>query len=1164
MDRKSPNFSSSGESNTQTLLTLGTVILLLALCGSAFAFTQLWKKTGDAEKDLTSQEETLAEFNKRLEESEKAILGETTANEDNNEDGVIDEKDIIEDEEEGDKTNNEEFINQYFTTNYLNLADNSVSTNIIQDGQVLYNDLGLDVIDGSKIIDNSITYIDIFDGAGSNLDSDMLDGHDSSYFMPKDTDLWVDEDGDTMTDDLIMTEEADIIARGVLYNDSTNCFGSLISVTTALETISCPVVIDDNLLVTGNSEIFGDETVYGKLYANDDVFLGDGNEDRVTIFGPISSGDGQAVTVQDNHGLLVTKRNNPSTYLFSVDGTGLAIFYNDAVPKENLQYSLGLSDKRWLNIYAGDIYSDCYNTTNGSHYCDNAYITGTLEVNGNTDLNSDLNVDGNATVNGTGVIHGVFTVNDNTFLNGNLVVSNPSATTVVRFGDNSVTGNELTFRSADWGNALQSDGNLTISTLNNEHILLNPGNGEIRVFSDVVPNYGGSESYDIGKSDRKFDNVYANFFNGNVLGCLTTLGGSSYCDSAYVTGSLEVLGDVNLRSNATVDGDFNALSNVKLGDASTDSIELQGTIQNSSTTNGGQVFVNDRLVVTNTIGSGESNPLIIKDEEGLFVETYTASTPLLHVNGTTGNTTVFGGLEVLGNGHFYNDLTVDGMIYGDVTGNVYTSLGEGSVAFEDSFGKLTGDNANLFFDDANNRLGIGTSTPQEELDVNGEIALEGMKILEKVTTTNDKLYFGGTGIDEYHFESNGGNFVIGNSSTNRVFAGRPADGFLIYRANNQYLSFMNNSASGRGYNLRVEDGDFIIQTHDNFNQASQAVRFVIDNQTGNVLIGDGYGTSGLTIDQNGNLAMNGNLTVDGSATFGGGYSDSGVTIEQDGDVLMNGKLTVDGSIDPTDIVLTPKNDGDIAIDVKETGGTSVFTVNENGEVNIADDLNVQGEIITNGNMTINAQLTVNDLIVTGNANISRVNNDLIPLVNNVYNLGTTTNRWANLFVTAIELNGQDLSTLIANISTDIGTLRTDVNNLRTDVNTLRADVDLLRTDVDTLRVDVDALTGRITTVEGDILDHETRISTIENSSYEGYLVCAGNAFLANPVNCVITAPAGRTFKSITAVPVGTGTGLSIQFVSNPSGLSSVNVRIYSNIPAVGQPVNGIMYSATLN
>jgi hypothetical protein len=54
---------------------------------------------------------------------------------------------------------------------------------------------------------------------------------------------------------------------------------------------------------------------------------------------------------------------------------------------------------------------------------------------------------------------------------------------------------------------------------------------------------------------------------------------------------------------------------------------------------------------------------------------------------------------------------------GAAIGSVVTSATEGSVLFAGAAGVLAQDNANLFWDDTNNRLGIGTATPAVDLSV---------------------------------------------------------------------------------------------------------------------------------------------------------------------------------------------------------------------------------------------------------------------------------------------------------------------------------------------------------------------------------------------------------------------------------------------------------------
>jgi len=55
-------------------------------------------------------------------------------------------------------------------------------------------------------------------GSGSGLDADLLDGQDSSDFMPVTTDNWVNTTGDTMTGDLVVN--ADFHATGITHDSS--------------------------------------------------------------------------------------------------------------------------------------------------------------------------------------------------------------------------------------------------------------------------------------------------------------------------------------------------------------------------------------------------------------------------------------------------------------------------------------------------------------------------------------------------------------------------------------------------------------------------------------------------------------------------------------------------------------------------------------------------------------------------------------------------------------------------------------------------------------------------------------------------------------------------------------------------------------------------------
>ena len=63
-------------------------------------------------------------------------------------------------------------------------------------------------------------------------------------------------------------------------------------------------------------------------------------------------------------------------------------------------------------------------------------------------------------------------------------------------------------------------------------------------------------------------------------------------------------------------------------------------------------------------------------------------------------------------------IAVSSLAYTGVTG-----LTAGSVIFASSTGALTQDNSNFFWDDANNRLGVGTTTPNQKLTVYGNLSV---------------------------------------------------------------------------------------------------------------------------------------------------------------------------------------------------------------------------------------------------------------------------------------------------------------------------------------------------------------------------------------------------------------------------------------------------------
>lgn len=171
----------------------------------------------------------------------------------------------------------------------------------------------------------------------------------------------------------------------------------------------------------------------------------------------------------------------------------------------------------------------------------------------------------------------------------------------------------------------------------------------------------------------------------------------------------------------------------------TESAQIPGIDVSGDTIMGGNLTVNSHsnLNTLNTTGDLTVGGNLTTLGTSTFQNNITANTNL-HVNSnltTNGNLVLVGSANMHGavfntstnnNGRFYiNDNTqitgslfVDGTIHGSVSGTINPNFTPGSVVFQGSSG-LSQNNANLFWDNTNNRLGIGTNVPAYGLDITG-------------------------------------------------------------------------------------------------------------------------------------------------------------------------------------------------------------------------------------------------------------------------------------------------------------------------------------------------------------------------------------------------------------------------------------------------------------
>ncbi len=126
----------------------------------------------------------------------------------------------------------------------------------------------------------------------------------------------------------------------------------------------------------------------------------------------------------------------------------------------------------------------------------------------------------------------------------------------------------------------------------------------------------------------------------------------------------------------------------------------------------------------------------------------------------SGNATVGGNLTLIGNSTINGDLTITGNITGNVAGTINPSFTLGSIPFQGASG-LTEDNSNFFFNNTTNRLGVGTNTPTNTIDISGtgtfglNVSIPGLAhgITDKIATD--------TALSYETYDSHGGLYSLG-------------------------------------------------------------------------------------------------------------------------------------------------------------------------------------------------------------------------------------------------------------------------------------------------------------------------------------------------------------------------------------------------------------------
>ena len=251
------------------------------------------------------------------------------------------------------------------------------------------------------------------------------------------------------------------------------------------------------------------------------------------------------------------------------------------------------------------------------------------------------------------------------------------------------------------------------------------------------------------------------------------------------------------------------------------------------------------------------------------------------------------------------DIEVDGTIFGNVegeiTGTIDANLTQGSVAFGDAAGAIVEDNDELFWDDTNDLLAVGTNA-----SISGKLHVD-------VGSTDgySGIYINADDADQMAMNIDGEQTT---AQIVRVSAAALTTGtaFLIGDADSlttgKIASFTSNSSSNSAR-------DLVEIKNDNAAATGTTVLSIDQDSTGTALSIDSESTASDVV------------AVDGAVLTSG----DGVQIAVDTDALTTGRaLRILGT---------------------STGSTEVFSVDGSGGTSMVDDLTVQGGDVTIGDAT---------------------------------------------------------------------------------------------------------------------------------------------------------------------------------------------------------------------
>ena len=297
--------------------------------------------------------------------------------------------------------------------------------------------------------------------------------------------------------------------------------------------------------------------------------------------------------------------------------------------------------------------------------------------------------------------------------------------------------------------------------------------------------------------------------------------------------------------------------------------------------------------------------------------------------------------------------------------------------------------------------------------------------------------------------------------------------------------------------------------------------------------------------------------------------DTGEAVFSNSDVAVTGSLLFNSGINQTYIDAFKIETGDFRISNNTVETLSqVMNINSfTGEVNFLNNVNIAGDLDVTGNVTIGGNITIGDQ-TTDTVNIeARIDSDIVPKLNDTYNLGTTIERWRQIFVNRltadnIEIVDNKISTLDSNSDLELSAAGTGKvlipnNDLQvTDTVTVLGTTDLQTTNINgTLTLTGNAnITGNVVqngdlSVSGAFFSASLDLENIEivqnnirtkNSNQDLQLEASGTGQIYIPSNDV------QIDQNLTVDGLITGTTITNSGTVTSTIIRNENIVIASN------------------